>query len=496
MALFQQYIDKNGHPYLVVDYDDPTHFVNASSNLDIHPFLTDTYIVKRLTSSPFQTDLTENRDDVIIAFLSLFLILIIEASASAFLLRTNKGRVGVFGFSVKYVIELIQDFNMHRLFQRKTNSQRHLKLNARLLIFALSILSLVFFVEVAIIFLTNPELRSVSNDKVSFRILQPVMISPNQVYFHVRTSANRPCESATLVGVHQGATRINTCVTMETANRTIEFIDVEYSKSVTVEITTDIHDYGAEHELRIGDLSAKYSARAYFTLHDGKMRLMKSISQSKHEKKQVEAVHKQFVGAMFSAVIRAKNDKNGADFLDQVNRINCSSTEMEGRDIEVLQSEQKSHTVKTRRYNSTMKGVMPSGLYAIQMAHNVFKGSSAVVLHGGDTQDLFLKEGLQSQKSVVWGEPVRKLNWLSLLIVCLACLFLQIPLHFLLKPISTAYIAGLWAKHKVGAEMERSPIEVSRNERKRFRLYPERNNNGYLYRAESKGMGIDLPEHY
>ena len=496
MALFQQVVGNNDKPYLVVAYDDLSHFVNATNSTDINPFLSDAFMVEKLVSGPFRRDLTERRDDILIAFLSLLLLLIIESTASAFLLRTNRGRVGVFSFSVKYVIELIQDFNVHRLFHKNTNAPNRLKLNTRLLIFAFSILSLVFCVEVAIIFLTNPELRSVSNDMVSFRIVQPVMVSTSHLYFHLRTSVNRPCMSANLVGVRQGATRINTCVTMRTENRTMEIIDVEYNESVTVEITTDIHDYGAEHQLKIGDLNATYSARAYFTLHDRKMRLMKSRSQSKHEKKQVEAVHKQFVGAMFTAVMRVEKVKNGTDILDQSNEISFSSTDMEGQVIEVLQSEQKSHKVESRRYRSTMRGVMPSGLFALHVAHHVFQGSAAITLDGGNTEDLFLKEGLQSQKSVVWDEPVRKLNWLSLLLICWTCLLLQIPLHFLLKPVSTAFIAGLWVKHKVGAEMERSPIEMGRKERKRFQLYPKRINNGYVYGAESRRADIDTAEHY
>ncbi|CDF35736.1 unnamed protein product [Chondrus crispus] len=496
MPLFEQVIGNNDNPYLVVAYDNENHFVNATNSTDVNPFLSDAFMVEKLVSGPFRRDLTENRDDILIAFLSLLILLIIESTASAFLLRTNKGRVGVFGFSVKYVIELIQDFNVHHLFHKNTNSQNHLKLNTRLLIFAFSILSFVFCVEVAIIFLTNPELRPVSNDMASFRIVQPVLVSTSHLYFHIRTSANRPCMSANLVGVRQGSTRISTCVTMLTENTTMEFMDIEYNESVKVEITTDIHDYGAEHEVRIDDLSANYSARAYFTLHDGKMRLMKSISQSEHEKKQVEAVHKQFVGAMFTAVMREKKVKNGTDVLDESNKIKFSSNDMEGQHIEVLQSKQKTHTVKTRRYKSTMTGVMPTGLIALHVAHHVFQGSAAITLGGGDTEDLFLNEGLQSRKSIVWAEPVRKLNWLSLLLICWTCLLLQIPLYLLLRPASTAYIAGLWAKHKVGAEMERSPIEVGKNERKRFRLYPKRNNNGYSYGSESRWADIDTPEHY
>ena len=497
MSLFHQVVGNNDNPYLVVAYDDSSHFVNATNSTDINPFLSDAFMIEKLVSGPFRRDLTERRDDVLIAFLSLLLLLIIESTASAFLLRTNRGRVGVFGFSIKYVIELIQDFNVHRLFHQNTNSPScHLKLNTRRLLFAFSILSLLFCVEVGIIFLTSQELRSVSNDRISFRIVQPVLVSTSHLYFHIRTSVDRPCMSANLVGVRQGATRINTCVTMRTENRTMEIIDVEYNESVTAEITTDIHDYGAEHQLRIGGLSANYSARAYFTLHDGKMRLMKSRSQSKHEKEQVEAVHKQFIGAMFTAVMKAEKVKNGTDILDQSNKITFSSTDKEGQVIEVLQSEQKSHKVESRRYRSTMTGVMPSGLFALHVAHHVFQGSAAITLDEGNTQDLFLKEGFQSQKSIVWEEPVRKLNWLSLLIICLVCLFLQIPLHFLLKPVSTAFIAGLWVKHKVGAEMERSPIEVGRKERKRFQIYPKHNNSGYVYGAESRRADIATPEHY
>ena len=405
--------------------------------------------MEKLISGPFQRDLTESREDVLIAFLSLLLLFLVEATVSAFLLCTENGKINVFGFSVKYDIEVIQDFDAPRLLRRKKNAPWSATLKPRVMRFALTILSLLFVVEVAIIFLTNQRLKPVSNDRVSFRIVQPLLLDQTHVYFHLRTSVDRPCMSTLLVGALQGSTRISACISMQTAEKARrEFINREYNESISVEVSTDIHDYGAEHQVKIGALKASYSARAYFTLQDGRTRIMKSEPQSKHEKKRVAAAHKQYIAALFTAVLRAKKVKKGTEDLEKSNRLSFVSNEIEGHKIEVLGSGR----VKSRRYISNVTGVMPGGYFALRVAQHAFRASSGMTLSGGGTEDLFLTGEVQYQKSVVWSEQVRLLNWLSSLMICMACLALQVPLHCFLKPISTAYIAGLWVEHSFGSQ--------------------------------------------
>ena len=497
MALFHQHLDKFGRAFISATVDDESHFLNVSNRPDITSFISDNYAVKKFVSGPFQRDLTENREDILIAFLSLLLLFLVEATVSAFLLRTENGKINVFGFSVKYIIEVIQDFDAPCLLRRKKSAPWSATLKPRLVIFAFTILSLLFVMEVAIIFLTNQRLKPVSNDRVSFRIIQPLLLNQPHLYFHVRTSVDRPCMSTLLVGALQGSTRISACVSMQTAEKARrEFINREYNESISVEIATDIHDYGAEHQVKIGTLKASYSARAYFTLHDGRTRMMKSEPQSKHEKKRVTAAHKQYIAALFTSVMRAKKVKNGTEDLDKSNKLSFVSNEIEGHEIEVLGSGKHSHKVKSRRYISNVAGEMPGGYFALRVAQHAFRASSGMTLSGGGTEDLFLTGEVQYQKSVVWSEQVRLLNWLSLLMICTTCLALQVPLHCFLKPISTAYIAGLWVEHSFGRQKDRSPMELGRDERKKFQVCLKEKNNDYLYGAETKGKQIDLSEYY
>lgn len=497
MALFRQDLDTFDRPFLSATVDDESHFLNVSNRPDITAFLGDNYSVEKLISGPFQRDLTESREDILIAFLSLLLLFIVEATVSAFLLRTENGKISVFGFSVKYIIEAIQDFDAPRLLRRKKSAPWSASLKPKLMIFALTILSFLFVMEVAIIFLTNQQLKPVSNDRVGFRIVQPLLVNQPHVYFHVRTSVDRPCMSTLLVGVFQGSTRISACVSMQTAEKTrSEFINHEYNESISVEIVTDIHEYGAEHQVKIGALKASYSARSYFTLHDGRTRMMKSVPQSKHEKKRVAAAHRNYIATLFTAVMRAKKVKNGTEDLDKGNRLTIVSDEIEGHEIEALGSGQYSHNVKSRRYNSTVTGVMPGGYFALRVAQHAFRGTSGMILSGGGTEDLFLTGEVQYQKSVVWNEQVRLLNWLSLLMICIACLALQIPLHCFLKPISTAYIAGLWVEHSFGTQKDRSQMELGRDGREKFQVCLKEKNNDYWYGAETKGEQIVFREDY
>lgn len=56
------------------------------------------------------------RDDVLLAFGSLFLLLVIEGIVTSFLFRTENSIVSNFGFSVRQVAELIREFILRRLF--------------------------------------------------------------------------------------------------------------------------------------------------------------------------------------------------------------------------------------------------------------------------------------------------------------------------------------------------------------------------------------------
>lgn len=497
MAMFEKYIGKFNHSLFSVVVENPTHHVNISTAIETAPFFKDSFTVGKRVSGPLRRDLTD-RDELVLAILSLVLLLIIEGTLSTLLLRTLDGKVSTFGFSVKHVIEVLRDFNLPRSLKKQTKKdQPPSTIDKKQLAFAFSILAFMFGLEVGIIFLTSPELAAVNNSMVTFRIRQPVIPNWNQVNFHARTSVHRPCSSLTLIGVAQGATRINLCVTSD-AQRSMEFLSLSDTTPVHSEIISDIHDYGAEHKVTIGDLSVTYSARAYFTLHDKKARLMKSVPQSGFEKEQIQVVHQQFIAHIFNSLLAAKKFKEEAvdEEMGKINSITYDLTSMEGPDVIVLQTGSIIQRSKSRRYVSNVDGVLPRGTPVLRIGQQIFRGSTAISIAEPEEEELFLEEGKLSRQTIIWQEKVRKLNWLSMLIICISALVVQALLRFKLKPVTTAYIAGLWVKNRVGADMERSPVQLDDMEKKSFQFYPSKAENEYRYGAETDNEESPMLQEY
>lgn len=474
-SVFKYAVDELDNHYFTLDLDGNPYHVQAPTvnavQKDICSFFDISLPVLQHRKTSFSNDLT-NRDDVLLAFGALLLLLLIEGIVTTFLLRTKNGIVSNFGFSVKMVVELIREFNVKGIVKGRTENDEwgHKKVNVKLLVVAVSILVFVFLLEVAVLFLTQPELKDVTNKKVTFRIQQPVTPPWNGVRFHSRASINRPCSAVGLVDVDQGNTRINCCVTSTVRNDELDLFE-KVSGQVEAEIVSYMHEYGAEHSITLDGVKANYSTRAYFTLEDEKSRLMGHQTKSKYERDQISIVHRQYIAYLASAYVKATKD-NETITLDTLNNdVKFLFAEETGPVVDVIRIRGVNHQVNSTRYTTKVTGVLPRGPAALRLGQHHFRGSSAVIVTDANETDLFIEEGLTSARSVVWRESTRTLNWLTLLIIlCCALLFL-ILLRFKLKPVAIAEIAGVLVKEKVDADMYRSPVQMELDERPYFRVF-------------------------
>lgn len=120
--------------------------------------------------------------------------------------------------------------------------------------------------------------------------------------------------SVALSGVNQGQTGVSTCLKssavggpLELFEGVSEFVDGQ----IDIEVISDYHRYGSEHYLTLDNETTSFSTRAYFTLNDGKMRIMKAMTRQgpKSEKELVELAHRQFIVFVFSAYNKVVQDK-------------------------------------------------------------------------------------------------------------------------------------------------------------------------------------------
>lgn len=306
--MFKEIIDKFGDPYFSQDVEGMHWLVNLTAmTSDASGLFAHEMQVSTRATSLFTSDLTRNRDDVILALLSLILIFCIEAIVIAVLLRTKENDIGKFAFSIKLVIELLRDFNFRFLWGGRRRDLRAGKaLNIKLICLALSILVITLGLEVGILFLTSRELRDVPNSTTTFRIQQPVLPGWDEIRFHSRASVNRPCIATALKDVDGrvdgSRTKINGCVSSNLLGNEFQLFS-KVEEEVVLKINSSLHEYGAEHEVTIGKLSARYSARVFFSLDgdNGDSRLMREARTTPDEDRQIEVIHKQYVAYSYTA---------------------------------------------------------------------------------------------------------------------------------------------------------------------------------------------------
>ncbi|CDF77553.1 unnamed protein product [Chondrus crispus] len=433
---------------------------------DIASFLQGEMQVSLQVTGIFSKDLTD-RDDVIVAVLSLLLLLTIEGVVTGFLLRTREGAVSTFSFSINHLSNLAREFKLRSLFRVK--SQRGL--TVRLVFVALFVFTASFGLEVLVLFLTNPEEREVLNDVATFRIVEPLNPNFDPIYQAAKTSINPPCTSVSLQGVVQSNTILSTCVTATVNRNTDSFQSV--TDPVDVEIRSDLHRFGSNHFLRIGSENNNYSAKAYFRLGkfgerisdafetSGKGRLMSKSDMSASRERTISAVHRQFVAFLFSTYrLSTKDDSMNVKRLNEID-FTFDVSEGDGVDVVVVNREKRLLKVPSRRYTTRFTAVSPRGNAAMNFADTFFKGSIGMAVVGPNTRDLMLPSGSTIEnKGVIWREKFRVLNWLSLTFILLAAFSLLMYLRHSLKPVVMAEMAGLYVSEALGISEAAAPFEL------------------------------------
>lgn len=468
--LFKEMVDKFDNPYLSYILDNSPFNINTSKVIEDRITFDHSMPVRVRATGLFSTDLTK-RDDVLLAFLSLLLLLIIEGIVNTILLRTWKGRISNFGFTVKYIIELFREYNFIRVFTgrdvRDDADRPRKKPNFVLVTFAIFILLVTLGLEVGVLFLTDPVLREVTNEVATFRIQQPIPPNYDGVRFQYRASLNRPCSAISLLQVVASRTSINSCVSTTLIGSSVELFK-EAEGDVTMTIVSELHDYGAEHRVTIGNLSADYSTRVFFNLEDAEPRLMKRSTLVLPEMEMMDIVHKQYVAFLFS--IYAKDMKDNTMNIDRLNALEFNFDNSTGRMIDIIRVGDKTERAQSMKYTTTVTGVIPRGDAALRVAQKAFRGAFAIILDDADMTDLFIQRGVQSVQAITWSETARVINWLSLLILLGAATIVLLILRLFLKPVTTAEIAGVIVKDHVGADLFRSPVQLDADEQRAFSL--------------------------
>lgn len=435
---------------------------------DITSFLQGEMDVSRRVTGAFSADITD-RDDVIVAVLSLLLVLAIEGVVTAFLLQTRNGSASNFGFSVSQFAQLAREFKLKPIFGgiRDRRSRVKKRLNRRLVIVAIIVFTVSFGLEVLVLFLTNPSQREVLNDVATFRIADPTNPDFGMVFDDAATLLTPPCVAVSLQGVVQGNTRISACMSSDLPSNSIDAFE-KVTEPVDVEIRSDFHEFGTEHNINFGAVSANYSSRAYFQLGrasnlpaNGGQRLMRKSDMSTPRESTIAAVHKQYVAYLFTPYRNKTKDESMN--LERLNSIDFTFERSSGEmvDIIVINDGKRILQRPSRRYTTRFRAVVPRGNAALRFAIPHFKASTAITVSGPNSRDLSMSSGSTIVSvGVVWLEEFRSLNWLSLSVVLLFVLIILVLLRWSLKPVVMAEMAGLYVAETVGASGDMAPIDL------------------------------------
>lgn len=476
-----QFPDDKGELYNVFF---PIHWTrNVSDAGDVSTFLKPTIGIASHTNA-FDKDLTglQKFDEVVVATLSLLLLLTVEAILATILLRTTGGNVSLFGFSVNKFVELTRGFRFRHMAQQKERNIR-----VRLFIASFAVLLFSFVTGVTVLTLTSREGRGVTNAKKTFELLQPFIPDWNAVRNDSLNSINRPCTVMSLLGARQGGTTMNTCLLSSLSPIEFEAFKVAEDE-VNITIISDIHKYGAEHEIIIGEDSAVFSMRAYFSLSDHRVRILKQRTIFRNRARDMRVVHKNYVGYLFSAYERATNDSRMS--FERLKELYLEDfTTENGPLVDITQIGNGTGVVRTEstRHITKARGIIPQGIAALRFGQSLFKASTAVAITIADEDDLFENEGEWSTEAIVWRDTARDLNWLSLLILLLGALCILFVLRLFLKPIATQDVAGVLVSRAADEEAEREAFKSNKepSETRYVRVSSLSEEREYRYGAET-----------
>lgn len=473
---FLESIDESGTAYFSVNASvvkgglRPTNASNFDT--DIVTFLSQTLTVKPRVVGPFSADLT-SEDDPLLALLSLLLLLVIESILATILLRTYRGSVSNYRFSVKHFIDLARDFRLRRIIKgRGDESSRQIR--GRLLCAAIIVLLFTFALEATVLFLSSPELAEVTNNMASYTLIIAVMPDWNEIERTAASATITPCNAVTLIGstseIDQGNNQLSLYMTTNGSSTTSHTLELDETM-INVTLISDVHNYGVEHYVKIGEQTVKYIGRVYFTLGDEKNRLLRQRETVNGEEQSFMLIHRQFIAYLFSVYNRSASSPHIT--LHKLEALPFKFQVVSGPPVSVIKVLGRSRflQVMTTRHITNVVGIIPRGPEAFRYAHAFLKGSIALSMTGPDESDLNLGNGkIQSRNAWLWRESVRKLNWLTLTILLTFASIALTLLRLAHSPVGTTEIAGAFVTKAVGAEVDRPPAWLQRSEEKYFQM--------------------------
>lgn len=440
---------------------------------NITSFLSHGFNVGLRFEDKFSSDIT-SQDDLIIAFFSLLIILLLESILAAFLLRSYRGRISNVGFSIQQFVELARSFRFSNLLRssksRSPTEQREtLRIRRHLLIMAMTILILGFAIEGTILVLSSPETVVVDNDISSFSLIPIVRPDWNQIIDSGIADSLSPCNAIALLNANQGNTELSLCVSASDA--IIRESDFTAPTLVDVVLQTKVHEFGLEHDITIGDKSIKYSVRGYFTLSDGRNRMLKQRLSRLRQQQRVAIIHRYLLAYLSSAY----NQQVGSEqiTLEEVKGTQINFTAKTGPPIRIIKvlREDRFREVVPLTHNSTFRARLPGGDEVFRFVHLFLKASSAVEVIGPDKKDLHMGTGdITVLPGGLWEEQRRALNWLSLFIFFIFAALALIFMRCIFDPVGTPEIAGVYANRTTGADSHRPPGQYRSVGKESFRV--------------------------
>lgn len=367
--------------------------------------------------------------------------------------------------------------------------------DSKLASMAICLLIGTFAAEFLILFFSSPELVPVTNEIASISLAQPVAPDWNDVRMP-SASTTTPCSVIFLSGVEQRGTRISPCLTSTIPQFQAGFFTEKFDDSVKpiqINITSDLHEYGMNHIISIGDASAQYSAMAYYVLNDRKSRIVPHRIRKGNQQPGMRYVHNMLIGFVFSAY---KDDTGDSRITAKLlTDLKIKTENSVGPDVNIIKvnNVEKFIRVVSDRYTTTVKGVPPiAAAPTLNVARTVLKSMSAIRVIGPDTKDLLMGSGGRSENiGVLWFESSRSLNWLTLIILLVGALVVLFWVRFWLHSVSAADIAGMHVKEVVHADKERFPAEMEDDEIKSFYVGVLSDGRDYQFGAETSDREWD-----
>lgn len=424
--------------------------ISVINKTDITSFLSETLTVSPRFSTPFTTDLT-SRDDIFLAISSIIIVALIEAMLTTVLLRSKSGQIHNVSFSIKHFLELAREFRFRFLVFGRHPSRVSAngmmvprKVNYKLLFLAIFLLSSTLGLEAVLIFLTSPTTLMVTNRTASFSMVETILPDWNVIQKSMNSALTRPCNELRLENVEQGLTRINACLSSSGQTSDPEMFR-EINGPVDLNFTTDLHNYGGEHYLTIGNQTARFQSRVYFNLGDTQRKMMAKRSRFYQFEVQTILIHRLYIAYLFTHYNRMNPHNQTLAIWQLQNLLKRARTEVKAGPDAVLiklSTLPRYRSEATRRYETIMRGILPHGAEALRFAGVVLKASTGVRVTGPDLNDLDLGSASTfSREALMWKEKIRGLNWLSLLILIVLGVFCFLILKISLSPSSTTEIA-------------------------------------------------------